>query len=90
MRRHELTDEQFERIKYFLPGRKGYVGATAKDNKLACFGYLKQEHLGEICRKGMGLGKIFTDDFHVGQKQEFLIIFIYWLNVESNTAHLAA
>ena len=40
MRRHELTDEQFERIKYFLPGRKGYVGATAKDNKLFINGVL--------------------------------------------------
>lgn len=40
MRRHELTDEQFEKIKYFLPGREGYVGATAKDNKLFINGVL--------------------------------------------------
>jgi len=34
MRRHELTDEQFEKIKDFLPGREGSVGVTAQDNRL--------------------------------------------------------
>jgi transposase len=34
MRRHELTDEQFEKIEYLLPGRKGHVGVTAKDNRI--------------------------------------------------------
>jgi transposase len=33
MRRHELTDEQFAKIKHMLPGRKGHVGVTAKDNR---------------------------------------------------------
>lgn len=33
MRRHELTDEQFEKISLFLPGREGHVGVTAKDNR---------------------------------------------------------
>jgi transposase len=33
MRRHELTDEQFKKIELILPGRKGYVGVTAKDNR---------------------------------------------------------
>ena len=34
MRRHELTDEQFDRIKHFLPGAEETVGVTAKDNRL--------------------------------------------------------
>ena len=34
MRRHELTDEQFDRIKSFLPGSDGTVGVTAQDNRL--------------------------------------------------------
>ena len=34
LRRHELTDEQFERIKDFLPGQKGHVGVTANDNRM--------------------------------------------------------
>src|SRR5690348_3238886 len=34
MHHHELTDEQFEKIEYLLPGRKGHVGVTAKDNQI--------------------------------------------------------
>lgn len=34
MRRHEITDEQFDKIKDFLPGRKESVGVTAQDNRL--------------------------------------------------------
>ena len=34
MRRYGLRDDQWERIKDLLPGRKGHVGGTAKDNRL--------------------------------------------------------
>src|SRR4028118_732479 len=34
MRRYALRDDQWERIKDLLPGRDGYVGGTAKDNRL--------------------------------------------------------
>jgi transposase len=34
MRRFELTDEQWEKIRDILPGREGDVGVTAKDNRL--------------------------------------------------------
>lgn len=40
MRRHELSDEQFKRIEHMLPGRKGYVGVTAQDNKIFVNGVL--------------------------------------------------
>ena len=33
-RRYALRDDQWERIKDLLPGRKGYVGVTARDNRL--------------------------------------------------------
>ena len=33
-RRHALRDDQWERIKDMLPGRAGYVGVTARDNRL--------------------------------------------------------
>lgn len=33
-RRYALRDDQWERIKDLLPGRKGSVGVTAKDNRL--------------------------------------------------------
>ena len=34
MRRHELTDEQFDKIKQFLPGTEATAGVTAQDNRL--------------------------------------------------------
>ena len=34
MRRYGLRDDQWDRIKDFLPGREGHVGATAADNRL--------------------------------------------------------
>jgi transposase len=34
MRRYALRDDQWERIKDFLPGRVGHVGGTAADNRL--------------------------------------------------------
>lgn len=34
MRRYELTDEQWEKIKLLLPGKEGDSGRTAKDNRL--------------------------------------------------------
>jgi transposase len=33
MRRHELDDKQFKKIENLLPGRKGAVGVTAKNNR---------------------------------------------------------
>lgn len=34
MHRHALRDDQWLRIKDMLPGREGYVGGTAPDNRL--------------------------------------------------------
>jgi transposase len=34
VRRYALRDDQWERIKNFLPGREGHVGGTASDNRL--------------------------------------------------------
>jgi transposase len=33
MHRYALRDDQWERIKAFLPGREGHVGGTAADNR---------------------------------------------------------
>lgn len=33
-RRYALCDDQWDRIKDFLPGREGHVGGTARDNRL--------------------------------------------------------
>src|SRR5262245_31145718 len=34
MHRYALRDDQWEKIKDFLPGREGHVGGTAADNRL--------------------------------------------------------
>lgn len=34
MHRHALRDDQWAKIKDFLPGREGHVGGTAADNRL--------------------------------------------------------
>src|SRR3974390_356622 len=34
MRRYALRDDQWDRMKYDLPGREGTVGANAADNRL--------------------------------------------------------
>lgn len=34
MKRYALRDDQWERIEALLPGRKGHVGVTAKNNRL--------------------------------------------------------
>jgi transposase len=34
LRRHEIKDEDWDRIKDFLPGQPGDPGVTAKDNRL--------------------------------------------------------
>jgi transposase len=34
MRRHEISDDRWERIKDLLPGQPGDPGVTAKDNRL--------------------------------------------------------
>ena len=34
MRRYALRDDQWDRIKDTLPGRKNYVGVKAKDNRI--------------------------------------------------------
>jgi transposase len=34
MRRYALRDDQWERIKHLLPGSEGWVGVSARDNRL--------------------------------------------------------
>jgi len=33
-KRYALRDDQWEKIKHLLPGQKGWVGCSAKDNRL--------------------------------------------------------
>ncbi|BFU90708.1 MAG: hypothetical protein NTAFB01_18950 [Nitrospira sp.] len=50
-RRYALRDDQWERIKDFLPGREGHVGGTAKDNRLFIEAVAPGLR-GETCRRG--------------------------------------
>ena len=34
LRRYELSNREWEKIKFYLPGKEGDVGRTAKDNRL--------------------------------------------------------
>jgi transposase len=45
-RRYALRDDQWERIKDLLPGRQGYVGVTARDNRLFVEGVLYRYRAG--------------------------------------------
>ena len=46
MCRYALRDDQWEKIKDFLPGREGHVGGTAKDNRLFVDGVLYRYRAG--------------------------------------------
>src|SRR5437867_10668103 len=46
MRRHEIADEPWQRIKDFLSGQQGQPGVTAKDNRLFINAVLWITHTG--------------------------------------------
>ena len=59
MRRHEITDDRWERIKNLLPGQLGDPGVTAKDNRLFVNAVLwigKTGALGATCPIDLALG----------------------------------
>ena len=43
---YALRDDQWDRIKDFLPGREGHVGGTAADNRLFAEAVLYRERAG--------------------------------------------
>ena len=51
MRRYALRDDQWDRIKDFLPGREGHVGGTAADNRL----FVEAEQEEDITKSGYHL-----------------------------------
>ncbi len=72
-RRYALRDDQWERIKDLLPGREGYVGATAKNNRLFALSSVislpLQASLGVTCHRDSGIFGWFTPASVDGQKQ---------------------
>ena len=60
-RRYALRDDQWERIKGFLPGREGHVGGTASDNRLFVDAVLYRYRAGcrgGICRNVLAIGRV--------------------------------
>ena len=48
MRRYALRNDQWDRIKDFLPGREGHVGGTAADNRLFVDAVVYRYRVGDL------------------------------------------
>ena len=80
MRRYALRDDQWDRIKDFLPGREGHVGGTAADNRLFVEAVLYRFRAGipwrDLPERFRRLGKIVHQRFVAGgRRAEFLTAF---------------
>ncbi len=68
-RRYALRDDQWDRIKDFLPGRQGSVGRTAKNNRLFVEAILyryRAGYLGGIYLRDSVISEWCTLDLPVG------------------------
>ena len=78
MRRFGLRDDQWERIKDFLPGREGHVGGTAADNRLFVEAVLFRFRAGVPWRDLPGrfsIGRSFISASIDGRRAEFSSVF---------------
>ena len=78
MRRYALRDDQWDRIKDFLPGREGHVGGTAADNRLSWrpfFSDIEQASHGAIFRSASEIGKSSTSASAGGPRAGFSSVF---------------
>ncbi|MDZ5649427.1 transposase [Nitrospirillum sp. BR 11828] len=85
MRRYALRDDQWERIRDFLPGRPGHVGGTAKDNRLFVDAVLYRYRAGIPWRdlpSVLGTGRTSTAATAAGVKAAFSNAFSKpWLRI---------
>ena len=73
-RRYALRDDQWERIKEFLPGREDTAGAKAQDNRLFVEAVLYRYRTRvpwRDCRSGVATGRTFTAVTEGGLKAAF-------------------
>ena len=78
MRRYGLRDDQWDRIKDFLPGREGHVGGTAADNRLfveAVLFRFRAGVLGAISLSALAIGRPSTSASIDGRRAEFSSVF---------------
>ena len=74
MERFGLRNDQWDRIKDFLPGREGHVGGTAEDNRLfveAILIALGRAVPGAIYRSVSAIGNRFINVSADGRRAEF-------------------
>ena len=77
MDRDGLRDDEWDRIKDFLPGREGHVGGTAPDNRLfvdAVSIAIRRAFPSAICR-ALVRGKARTNASADGARAGFSIVF---------------
>lgn len=74
-RRYGLRDEQWAKIEDMLPGRKGSVGVTARDNRLFIEAVLYRDFVvgfrGETSRSDMEIFEWYISVSVCGQRKEF-------------------
>jgi transposase len=78
MRRYALRDDQWDRIKDFLPGREGHVGGTAADNRLFVEAVLFRFRAGVPWRDLLGalaIGRSSISASIDGRRVAFLSVF---------------
>ena len=75
MHRYALRDDQWDKIKDFLPGREGHVGGTAADNRLFVDARssiaIARASRGAIYLSATDIGRLFTDGTGDGAKVAF-------------------
>jgi hypothetical protein len=78
MRRYALRDDQWDRIKDFLPGREGHVGArrliTGYLSRRLCIGIERVFH-GATCPIGLAIGRLAISASIGGRRPAFLSAF---------------
>ena len=91
MRRYALRDDQWDRIKDFLPGREGHVGGTAADNRLFVEAILYRYRAGipwrDISRSALEIGRSCISASVDGRRVEFSSVFssCWRVNTTTNT-----
>src|SRR5712691_9077487 len=78
MHRYALRDDQWTKIKDFLPGREGHVGGTAADNRLfvdAVIYRYRRAFPGETCRSDTAKARPSISAFGDGAKAAFSRVF---------------
>jgi hypothetical protein len=87
--RYALRDDQWDKIKDFLPGREGHVGGTAADNRLFVDAVIYRYRTGIPWRdlpERYVIGRLFTDVIGDGAKVAFSCGFLRFCPAMATTS----